>query len=150
MQQPLSLKSKAGSVWCYILCKMLFLCHTPNSSEPVWGTGERGRQVCGGDGPDADAHPAGLREKMKNAEGRRGTRGGWIKRGTDEKGKCVWGREQSLLTGPWGHIMDGWKGDGGTERVGNERWAERLRLINKLSLFDDKLGWGQRDRWMDS
>lgn len=41
-----------------------------SSSEPVRGAGERGRQVRGGDGPEADGHTAGLRGEMKKYDGR--------------------------------------------------------------------------------
>lgn len=63
-----------------IFCKRISLSDfVRSSSQPFRGAGERGRQVRGGDGSEADAGGSGLRGEVKNAEGKEG--GGGVRCG---------------------------------------------------------------------
>lgn len=99
-------------VCCSVFYKNLCLSLTPSSSEPLRGAGERGRQVCGGDGSETDANSAGLREKMINAQRWRGTWGGWIERERDGEENVF---ERPVIIEGASRTSNGWMDDGRRE-----------------------------------
>lgn len=100
--------TKSAVLFSIRIC--LFL--TPSRSEPLRGAGERGRQVCGGDGSETDANSAGLREKMINAQRWRGTRGGWIEGERDGEENVF---ERPVIIEGASRTSNGWMDDGRRE-----------------------------------